>query len=382
MEYCKKERESGIELLKIIAIFLIVVSHVVQTLDSANYFFDLNLNGYIDLKNVTSNFQQFIVTSMRYFGSLGNLIFVICSSWFFVEKKGKFTRKIVNVIVDSLSISLLLLLVFILCKVPITNFDIISSFRPIHYVSNWYINVYILFLLSMPLLNLIVSKTSKKQLLKINIVSVTLYFIIYFLVNSYFYSDVFLFFTIFFVVAYIKKYCSNMVCNIKLNKVLLLLGFLSIFIFLFTLNYLGLKNPNSNINLQYWNKNNNPFLLLISLSLFVIFKNKKFKSSGVNSISSLSLYVYLIHESILIKKYTRVYIWSYIYNQFSYKFIILEVFVYSILLMIFSLIASFIYKYIIKKYIDILLDKIYNSGIIRRLYKKIEGKIYFLDNKK
>lgn len=80
----KKERNSGIELLKIIAIVLIVISHVVYTLKTVNPY--ISYNGYVvDLSIATADIWKFILAIFSYFGALGNSIFFICSAWFLLR---------------------------------------------------------------------------------------------------------------------------------------------------------------------------------------------------------------------------------------------------------------------------------------------------------
>ena len=79
-------RDSGIELLKVIAILLIVISHVVQTLSSENPL--IGYSDYIlDLSCATKEMQLVILMIMRHFGALGNSIFFICSTWFLLDSK-------------------------------------------------------------------------------------------------------------------------------------------------------------------------------------------------------------------------------------------------------------------------------------------------------
>ena len=57
-------RNSSIELLKIVGIILIVISHVVQTLHSNNDY--VIKNDYIlDISTATTNIQQLILTILR-----------------------------------------------------------------------------------------------------------------------------------------------------------------------------------------------------------------------------------------------------------------------------------------------------------------------------
>lgn len=75
----RQTRDSGIELLKIFAIFVIVLSHTVQTLISKNM--DLSFNGYvIDVSNATMNIDAILLQIFIHFGVWGNSIFFICSA--------------------------------------------------------------------------------------------------------------------------------------------------------------------------------------------------------------------------------------------------------------------------------------------------------------
>lgn len=70
----KHMRNSGIELLKLFAIFLIVISHVTQTLTSENTY--ISYNAYVlNIVHATTNIQYLILVFFRHFGALGNSIF-------------------------------------------------------------------------------------------------------------------------------------------------------------------------------------------------------------------------------------------------------------------------------------------------------------------
>ena len=66
-------RQSGIELLKVVAIILVVLSHVVQTLTSGDAEWAIELSGVVGDPFVI------ILALLRYSGSLGNIIFFTCS---------------------------------------------------------------------------------------------------------------------------------------------------------------------------------------------------------------------------------------------------------------------------------------------------------------
>ena len=64
-------RKSVIELLKIIAIILTIISHVIPYYNSDSI-------GYLNIRQKANSMQQFIIVVFRYIGQIGNKIFIIC----------------------------------------------------------------------------------------------------------------------------------------------------------------------------------------------------------------------------------------------------------------------------------------------------------------
>ena len=143
-----KQRESGIELLKILAMFLIALSHMIQTLRDPNaYYAALNLTNYIYNFSITGNeFQRICLACLQASGHLGNMIFFICSAYFLLDIDNSDTKKVIHMIADVWIISIIFLLIF---KIggwyTISIQDLIKSILPNTFSTNWYITCYILF---------------------------------------------------------------------------------------------------------------------------------------------------------------------------------------------------------------------------------------------
>lgn len=95
-----RKRDSGIELLKILAIFIIVIGHVVQTLGTNPEITGYPAGTFIDLSKATMNIDVFILQNMRYLGLIGNAIFFICSAWFLCDDYKVSKKKIISMCVD------------------------------------------------------------------------------------------------------------------------------------------------------------------------------------------------------------------------------------------------------------------------------------------
>ena len=177
----KKERISGIELLKIIGIFLIVISHVTQTLgtDSMSV---LGFNDYyINLNNSTTNFQIIVLQIFQYFGQLGNMIFFVCSAWFLIDKDETNTKKLLRMILDVFIISIcwLIPMLFIEGRSTLGWKNIVRSLLPTFFANNWYITYYIIFCFIYPFMNMLIRKIDQKKHLMIALVLFVHLFIIF-----------------------------------------------------------------------------------------------------------------------------------------------------------------------------------------------------------
>lgn len=354
-----KERESGIELLKIIGIFLIIISHVTQTLYSPNEYF--NIDYVLEIKYATKDIQNLILAWFSSFGAQGNIIFFICSAWFLLESKKINEIKIIKLLTDVWFIS-----VFILCIFQIGDWynlsikDIIKSIFPTIFATNWYITFYILFYLIHLGLNEIIFKRTQKELLIIIFLMLVLYFGLNYIKQGLFFTTHLMeFSTIYFVIAYIKLYLKEFSKNLKKNYLLLIFSILGIPILLISTNFLGLKISFLKDKLQYWNRNNSIFLLLSAIALFNVFKAKVFINRKINYISSLSLLIYVIHENLIIRTYLRPTIWIYIHKNIGYKNIVTVVLIYAMILFISAIILSCLYNIFIQKFVHNIASKIY-----------------------
>lgn len=159
-------RYSGIELLKIFAIFVIVISHVVQTLTSENL--DISYQGYVlDITKATTNFQYIVLLIFRHFGVWGNSLFFICSAWFLLKATAYKKKKWFFMLVEIWTVSIIILIVtYAILHGGISAKIIIQSIFPTLFGNNWYVTCYLLFYPISPILNRVIDGMSKRQLLR------------------------------------------------------------------------------------------------------------------------------------------------------------------------------------------------------------------------
>ena len=159
----KKIRFSSIELLKIFAIVLIAISHTTQSLDTGSAFSSKEILCGYPQSLVTKDIQQFILSCFRYFGCIGNEIFWVCSAWFLVDNSKVNKKKIVDMLADIWTISIVILLIYVfILHGSIQQFHIREFLFPSTYSLNWYLTCYMLMYAFHPILNMFVNNFLKK----------------------------------------------------------------------------------------------------------------------------------------------------------------------------------------------------------------------------
>lgn len=344
-ELSKNNRQGGIELLKILAMIMIVFSHVSQSAgEYPTYLPDLP-NKLIDLSCATDNISILFVDFVRYLGPIGNDIFFICSFWFLCDNRQMKKRKVLSVLLQTWSISCCMLLVYELCGKFVPSFLKLRCLLPITFNNNWFVTCYLIIYLIHPYLNLVIDSLSQRNLFILCSAFAVMYCCICFIIEEAFFNSVLIVFIgIYFLVSYVKRYGNSWTDSIKWNiGVLIVSSFSVIAMFLFT-NYMSLSWNILNNDLLKWSVNNNPFILLIAFSLFNIFKKMSITCRWVNYVSSLSLTVYLFHENILVRSFSRIEIWRWILDSFGYDRIVAETVIYSITLFISAVCVSIVWN--------------------------------------
>lgn len=277
-------RNSSIECLKIIAMLLIVISHMAQSYDTL-------YSGVLKFANL--NTKIIAMQILRSLGMLGNDIFFICTSWFLVDSKKIDKKKIMEMIVDVWIVNVVFLLIFKIGKINVSKKDMIKTFFPNTLSLNWYITCYIIFYIVHPYINKMIEQISKKELLFISLFM----FILYCVANTikgeiFFISDLIVFITIYTCIAYIKKYMPKIIKNKKTNTIIVIATILTYIIVVFLLNILGIRIAFLRNKMLHFIKNENPLFITLAFSMFNLFRNDNFTNKKINDLSKLTLYIY------------------------------------------------------------------------------------------
>lgn len=361
MSIVKQERHSGIELLKIIAIVMIVFCHASPTRTPEYLFGPDGLPPYImQLGYATDSIQRFIIVLFYYGGSVGNAIFLTCSAWFLLESKGLNIKKVLYIVADFFVISVIFLAVFLAGGYSLPIGTVISQFFPITTASNWFITCYVLFYLTHPLLNLIIKNLNQRTLLCVDLVIIILYSGIQVLLpDSLYYSKLIGFICVYFVIAYVKTYLCNAQRSLKANAIILLSSSVCLIALIGMTNYLGLKTQFFSDQVIGWGQFMNPLILLIALSSFLLIKNLKFHSKTINYVAGLSMLIYIIHRNELVANYLETDAFKFIYETFTYKYELAWVVLCAICLLVGATVLGVVYRETLQKAVHKIADWLY-----------------------
>ena len=361
-----KERNTYLDLLKIVAIFLIVMYHVHD-----NIFIIKNGNIIID-------FFSFIFHYLS--GNIGNLIFITISAYYLIKSKGPKLNKIIFLILIQTVTSIIMIIPIKIYKLDNISFYYLkSTFFPFFTgVSYWFINAYIIYYMIHGYLNRFIESISKKEHKTIVLLCLFYFMLLplFFkgpLVNrSYFTS----FIIIHFLVSYIDKYMQDF--NFKKSTIILSLLYLLILIFVFLLDIVLKTDRFKHMMNLDQSRFYNLILVLSIVSLVFNKKNINMKPSAfIYTISSLSLCIYLIHYNQIPKKAITADLfeknmWAFLDGRYSYVVDRLIYFGAAVLYFLANVVLAYIYKMIIYPILNPLSDKIANK--ISKTWAEIEEK--------
>lgn len=367
----KQTRNASIEILKIIAIFAIVINHVVQTLTSPNGY--VLWNDYlINISMASWDITKIILLILRTFGVFGNLTFFICSAWFLLDNDELKWKKEIKMLIDIWCISVMICIVVLFMRQGnIATGTLIKQFLPTLFANNWYMTCYLLFYPLHVLINKLIKTLSQRELLLSASLASIMYIILdYIYAKWLFPSLLILWVTIYLDVAYLKKYMNHTMNKLSVNIALVLIGMIGNAGIIVITNILGMKFTFVGTQVMHWHNNCSPFILMMAIGLFNIFRNINIRNEKICYISRLSLFIYVIHENELLRLYYRPYLWHWVYNKFGYQYVLIWILILSVAVFIFGVVMSIVYHKTLERITEKKSVCILNA--LKRLYLKYE----------
>lgn len=363
-----RNRNSSIECVKLLGIFIIIISHVIITLTGIT---ELE-TGISDINVATRDVKTLLFSMLQYSGHIGNVIFFVCSAWFLVQSRTYDKKKILHMILDVWIISMLILVVVLIFRKGDIQYEWIpASIFPVTFAANWYVTCYLLFYSIHLYLNWIIERMSQKTLLRTTVVMQILYVGINFFQGGHFFiNPLLIWISIYFLVAYMELYLVDFSNHRKANWGLFLVGVFGTFGLVLLTNSLGLRFSAFENQLLHWNTMGNPFIICVAIGLLNLFKSVIFENKIINDISKMSLYIYVIHENVILKYLYRPLLWKDIIEKYGVNHLLLWTFILSVFIFVFSLVMSMIYRSMFGRLVDELCDRIYI--LLKKVYLQFE----------
>lgn len=325
------KRKSNIELLRIIAMFMIVMHHFMIHGVLRNAY-----NGAPLIVNTT----KIIADLCESGGKLGVDIFLMISGYFLIRSTPKF-KKIFMLLAQVWFYSMLFFIInLFLHIIPLNRGLVVSSIFPFSYETYWFVTMYVIIYLFSPYLNRYLLSIDRKQFRNFLFLLILVAIIIpTFLPRSIQMAWPLLACLTFYVTgAYVRLFVNDNLVMKKKGKILSILMILFCVSTVIGFNLIGkvMKINVISINATYFTINNSSLALyLLSAGLLLWFRGINMGShKSINLIAGTTFGVYLIHENPIVSHWlwnnfipTLKYL-DYTPTQFVAKVLSVSIFIY------------------------------------------------------
>lgn len=295
-------RSSNLELLRILAIIMIIAHHY-------------SVHGGWDIPNELS-YNRIIVQFLSLGGKLGVNCFVLITGYFMINSKFNI-KKFAKIVGQVFFYSVVIMLIFKLFGISHIGIrETAKSFFSIIFSKYWFATTYVELYILSPYLNKLINYcTQKENKILITILIVVLSVIPTFS-NSLLEIDNLSWFVFLYLVAsYIRKYQHKFFDKTKLLLVIFTSSYILIMFSVVILDVLSLRINDFPIDPTFLREMNSLPMFICSISLFLYFKKLDIGSKKIiNSISLTTFGIYLIHDNNLVRSY----LWEHIAKNNSF----------------------------------------------------------------
>ncbi len=366
-----KKRESNIELLRIIAILMIISFHFVYK------------SGYV-LSDL--NYNAIVVKSFYFLGELGVNLFILITGYFMIKSKIS-TKKIIKLVleVNFYYIGSLLLMYAFQHK----SFETLMSvgniflmFFSVIFSRYWFATAYILLYIISPYLNILVNNLKQEDYKKMLLLFLTLWCVVPTIFGIFSDSEKILFYNrfiwlviVYLIGAYIRLYQIKIFDKMNKSLIISVVTFISMILSIFAFYKMkGIFIKLNKIEVAYFWTPNSILMALLSVAVFEIFLKIKVKYSKIiNVVASTTLGIYLLHDGNL-----QPFITNTIFKaneKLNGSFPITSIFEATFIIFIVGVIVDLLRQLIEKMTVDKFLEsKCYSK--IQTLISKFANKVY------
>ena len=291
MQEAKEKRYSNFELLRLFAIFGIILYHI-----TCYYFSDFSSNIFI-------NNLWFYFTGCL--GQTGVSLFVLITGYFLIDRKKSVVTRLIKIQLQVFSYSVVISFSFFIIKrQPMNLRQILGTIFPITFNRYWFVTCYYILVLLSPFYNHFLNTISQNKYKAFLLLTFIIWYCTYTFLNARIYANEFILLMVLYAIGgYLKKYGDNF--RIKKYTWGLISLFLIVFFVagLYVFDRFHIERYSSNLYPRFdWLTGlNSAFILVISLSIFMFFiKIKKGYVRIINFTSQATFGIYLIHSNSIV----------------------------------------------------------------------------------
>ena len=360
----KKERNSAVELLRIIAMYMIILYHYVI------------YNGF-DLENAEFGLQKFTY-QIFHTGAIGVDIFILITG-FYSYKSASAPKKIINLLLEAEFYSIFTGACMLLTgDVKMSASFLLHTLLPATFKQYWFFTAYIVLMLLSPYINKFIAAVSRTDHLKLIAVMLVLWSIIPFITDQdFFFNEIITMIMIYIIGAYLGKYPDNILKKGRNAELLTAVCATILVGSTFACGIAGkYVSTFRNLSSHFYTRLS-PLVIGLTTGLLITFSKMNFKIGFVNKIASCTFAVYLIHESpfvypVLWKKYLRAA--DYVYSKYWFAHMLIS----TVLVFAVCIIIELIRKSTIEKPLNKLAGRAYDKieGFVIKTIDSVKKKLY------
>lgn len=301
----KTERQSNLELLRIVSIILIVMSHCDE------------IFGLSKIYSHTLGVNKLITDWLHMGGQIGVGCFVLISGYFMVEQRQPVTvKKVLKIAGEVWFYTISVWALWVAKSFYVGDFKLnlavkkgIFSFFPILTNHYWFVTAYILLMIMSPYLNILIHAMDKEQYTKFMYTTIIIFVVLMGgftdilpgMIEGRFIPVV----IVYFIAGYIRRFGENDKGSALKHFVIAAIFYIVLIASFYLITYIGLSLDNNEItkNCYYLRNLNSPIVIIICTELFICFTKIKMKyHKAINYLAGCSFGIYLIHKNKIVEK--------------------------------------------------------------------------------
>lgn len=368
--HSKTDRHSGVELLRILAMFVIILFHVEVVMEGL-----FPVDGW-NCGKPSTDMARALFAALHYSGIFGNTVFFVCSAWFLLESRQRNMKKLVFMIGQVWLVSVAILLAVLFLKGEKVGAKmIVRCLAPTTFANSWYMTCYFLFYLMHPYLNRLIRSMDQRMLLRCSSMLLIVYFGFVFVNSELLLGGhvLLVWIAMYFCIAYLKTYLPDRMNDRKLNAWVFAIALACHLGSILCLNLVFLSvSTGKEDQLFRFCVHSNPFILVMAISLFNLSRGLHIQSKTLSAVSGLSMLIYILHGNILIRGESARVI-QFFYHIYGYDHVLSTMVSTAVCVFLISAACAWLIQRFLNRPIRWVTDRVYL--LARCFCEKVENKI-------